>query len=479
MARQTRERVPKQARELLRRLPRVDEVTAHACLQGARRRLGVAALTAQARAVLHELREAARAGRAPPDLDAVAALVAQAAGRALGRQVGRVINATGVLLHTGLGRAPLGAGAVQALAESAGRYVSLELELDTGGRGPRAGFAELALSRLSHAEDALVVNNNAAAVLLALAVLAAGRGVLVSRGELVEIGGGFRVPEVLARSGARLIEVGTTNRTRIEDYAQALGERDGVAAILRVHQANFRQIGFVERPPLAELCRLARQRGVVLVKDLGGGALVDLGSCGLPGEPTVAGCVEAGCDLVCFSCDKVLGGPQGGAIVGRAELVQRARRDPLARALRIGRLPLVALEATLASYLEGREDEVPALAALRRDLAEVRERAERWCRMLGERGVNAEPVEVAGAVGGGALAETPLGSVAAAVAADDIEAVAARLRAGRPAVIARIRAQRLLLDARTVLYDEDDPLIDAVVAAVGAATAPSPRPPRE
>jgi L-seryl-tRNA(Ser) seleniumtransferase len=291
-----------------------------------------------------------------------------------------------------------------------------------------------------------------------------GRKVIVSRGELIEIGGGFRVPDVCARSGAVLREVGTTNKTRLSDYEEALAE-GGVAAILRVHQGNFRQVGFVERPPAAALADLAHARGVLLVEDLGGGALVDLTPHGLPGEPTVRASVASGADVVCFSTDKLLGGPQGGALVGRSEIVEKARRDPLARALRLGRLPLVALEATVALYLEGRLDEIPAVAALRRPVAEVRARAEGWRDALAARGVGAHVVDLEGAVGGGALAEAPV--VSAGIALDgDAEALAARLRGGDPPVAGRIHEGRLLLDARTVLPGEDEALLGAVVAAV-------------
>ena len=330
-------------RERLRHLPKVDKLAGHACLASVRAQVGDNVLSRLARGVVAELRSAALSGQAPPDLDAAAVLLHARAAALLRMRAQRVINATGVVLHTNLGRAPLSPAAVDALAANAAGYTTVELDLRSGKRGSRGAFAESALAQLCGAEAALVVNNNAAAVLLALTSLAQGRGVVVSRGEQVEIGGGFRVPEVLARSGATMIEVGTTNRTRISDYAEALDQFPDVAVILRVHQGNFRQSGFVARPALAELAQLARERDVLLVKDLGGGALVDLASlAGLRGEPVASDCVTAGAHLVCFSCDKVLGGPQGGVVVGEAELVDRLRRDPLARSLRLGRLPLVA-----------------------------------------------------------------------------------------------------------------------------------------
>jgi L-seryl-tRNA(Ser) seleniumtransferase len=448
----------------LAQLPRVDRVVAHAALDPLRRRLGAEAVTRLARRAVDEARQAVRGGAACPALDDVAARAAALAREALAARARPVINATGVVLHTNLGRAPLATAAVEALVASAGRYTSIEIDLGTGRRGARAAFAEGGLAQLAGAEAALVVNNNAAATLLALSALAMGRQVIVSRGELIEIGGGFRVPDVCARSGATLVEVGTTNRTRLSDYEPALAA-GGVAAVLRVHPGNFRQIGFVERVTGRALADLAHAHGALLIEDLGGGAMIDLAPHGLEGEPTVRQSVAAGADVVCFSTDKLLGGPQGGALVGRADAVEKARRDPLARALRLGRLPLVALEATVALYLEGRLDDVPALAALRRPLAEVRARASAWQEALAARGVEATVVELEGAVGGGALAEAPVPSAGVALAGDP-EALAARLRAGEPPVVGRIHEGRLLLDARTVLAGEDEALLGAVVAAV-------------
>jgi L-seryl-tRNA(Ser) seleniumtransferase len=447
-------------------LPRVDRVAAHPSLEGARRRLGAEALTQIARRSIDEARGAVRAGAVCPTLDEVATRVLAAATLALSTRARAVINASGVILHTNLGRAPLAPRAALALAASAGRYTSVEIDLSTGRRGARGAFAERSLAELSGAEAALVVNNNAAATLLALSALCMGKKVIVSRGELIEIGGGFRVPDVCARSGAELVEVGTTNRTRLADYEKVLAA-GGVAAVLRVHQGNFKQTGFVERPALAPLAELAHAHGALLIEDLGGGALVDLTPFGLAGEPTVRSSVSAGADVVCFSTDKVLGGPQGGVIVGRARCVEEARRDPLARAFRLGRLPLVALEATLACYLEGALDELPALAMLRTPVAAVRARAERWQRALAEAGVPAELVELEAAVGGGALAEAALPSAGLALSGIDVEQGARRLRTGEPPVLARIHEGRLLLDARTVLLDEDEALLGAVKRALG------------
>lgn len=456
---------------LLRQLPKVDAVAGDPALASAAKRLGSAGLVRLVREAVREARERALREGQSPDHEGVVRAVEARVAELLSQRARRVINATGVVLHTNLGRAPLSRAAVEAIRESAGGYTSIELDMASGRRGARGAFAERALAQLCEAEAALVVNNNAAAVLLVLTALAKARGVVVSRGEQVEIGGGFRVPEVLARSGARMIEVGTTNRTRLADYQRALDEHADVAVLLRVHQGNFRQTGFVERPELGELAKLARDRGVLLVKDLGGGALVDLSGFGLKGEPRASDCIAAGTHVVCFSCDKVLGGPQGGAIVGDAALVETIRRDPLARALRLGRLPLVALEATLASYLEGDLDAIPALAAMRRAPGEVKQRVEAWCRRLTEAGIDAAVVEAPAAVGGGALAEEPVASFALAIAVDDVDALADRLRAGAVPVMPRIHAGQVLFDGRSVMPSEDDELIAAVLAAV--ATVPA------
>lgn len=450
-----------------RALPRVDHVVGHPSLVDACKRLGQRFVTRLVRETIEALRQGLHDGvSSPPSVDDVASSVATHASRILRSRARRVINATGVVLHTNLGRAPLGAQAIEELARSAAGYTSIEIDLDTGKRGRRGAFAEDALCELTGAEATLVVNNNAAAVLLMLGTLAAGRSVIVSRGELVEIGGGFRVPDVMARSGARLVEVGTTNKTRIADYAQAIDSAPDTVAILRVHQGNFRQVGFVERPDHEELARLAHDKRILLLEDLGGGALIDLAPYGLSHEPTVKDSISKGSDIVCFSTDKVLGGPQGGAIVGKRELVQRCRRDPLARALRLGRLPLVALEATLACYLEGNLDGIPALAAVRAPTNVVRARAERLCGELERRDIAASVIELHAAVGGGACAEDPLASWGVALNAASPELVAKRLRTATPAVLARVQVGAVLFDMRTLLEGEDEPLVDAIERAM-------------
>jgi L-seryl-tRNA(Ser) seleniumtransferase len=395
-----------------------------------------------ARSVLDRAREEIRAGADPGDLDErlrdeLAALRAPS--------LRRVLNATGVVVHTNLGRAPLPEAALRHAAAIARGYSNLEFDLEAGVRGSRQDHAARILRRLTGAEAAIVVNNNAAAMLLALAALAEGRDVLVSRGELIEIGDGFRIPDVLTRSGARLVEVGTTNRTRATDY-----ERDGAGLILRVHQSNFRLVGFAERPTLKELAAVARRLDVPLVDDLGSGAFVDLGD-----EPTAAQSLAGGADLVCFSGDKLLGGPQAGIVVGRADLVERLRRHPLHRALRIDKLSLAALEATLLLYLEPERAlrEVPVLRMLREEPSAVRARAERLAAATG-----GTVEETVGRVGGGALPLAELPSFACAVE----EELAAPLR--DRGVVGVVRDGRLLLDCRTLTDAEADEVAAAVLA---------------
>jgi len=374
----------------------------------------------------------------------------------------RVINATGVVLHTNLGRAPLGPSVAAAVAELAQGYSSLELDLESGERGERLQGVREPLCRLTGAEAGLAVNNNAAATLLMLTALARGREVVVSRGELVEIGGAFRVPEVISAGGARLVEVGTTNRTRVADYAAAIGP--DTAAILRVHPSNFRVVGFTESAGRAELAQLARERGVLLLEDLGSGALLP----GL-GEPTVAEVVASGTDLVSFSGDKLLGGPQAGLVVGRAELVARLRRHPLYRALRLDRLVLAALELTLRGTLAG---ELPlAVQLLQIDPDTLRARAERLAATLTERGVPVRVEADTGYAGGGSRPGEEL--PAWVVRVDGIEpgGLAARLRAGDPPVVARVADGVLRLDCRTVLPSEEAALCDAVQRACRSGPA--------
>lgn len=376
----------------------------------------------------------------------------------------RVINATGVVLHTNLGRAPLSQGAVDALRVAAG-YSNLELDLETGKRGERAALVAGPLTTLFECDAALAVNNNAGAVLLALAALAKGKEVIVSRGQLVEIGGSFRMPDVMRLSGARMVEVGTTNRTRAADYEQAITPR--TAALLRVHTSNFRVTGFTESAPLSELAKIARARRVLLIDDLGSGAAEPLGD-----EPTVAESIEHS-DVVTFSGDKLLGGPQAGIALGRgergADAIKRMARHPLARALRIDKLTLAALEATLRERLTGHVDEIPVERMLHASAAELRRRAGFWSVKLADRGVETELVEASSAVGGGSLPEHEVPTVLLAVKGP-ASRLLKTLRLGEPPVIARIEKDMCCLDPRTVLKGEDETLVDAIEAAAKTIT---------
>ena len=430
----------------LSELPSVDELLRDPRLGAAPHGLAVEA----ARTVLDRAREDIRAGRDPGEL---AELVAREIATAHAFRLRRAINATGVIAHTNLGRAPLAETALERVAEVGGGYSNLEYDLARGARGSRQDHVAGILSRLTGADAALVVNNNAAAVLLALAALAEGREVLVSRGELIEIGDGFRIPDVLARSGARLVEVGTTNRTRAADYERAAGPE--TALLLRVHQSNFRVVGFTAHPTLAELADVASALGLLLVDDLGSGALMPLGD-----EPQARESLAAGAGIVCFSGDKLLGGPQAGIVVGRADLVERLRRHPFQRAVRADKLTLAALEGTLTLYLdpERARREIPVLRMLDESAETVRSRAERLAAAVG-----GEVEETVARMGGGALPLAELPSHACAVE----EELAGPLRLGELPVIGVVRDGRLLLDARTISDDELDAVAAAVLAARG------------
>jgi L-seryl-tRNA(Ser) seleniumtransferase len=400
-----------------------------------------------AREVLAQARHEIRAGGEPNDL--TERLHEQL--RSVRAPVLRgVLNATGIIVHTNLGRAPLAEAATERVAAIGRGYSNLELDLDSGTRGSRQDHVAGILRRLTGAEAAIVVNNNAAAMLLALAALAEGREVLVSRGELIEIGDGFRIPDVLARSGASLVEVGTTNRTSAADYERAATAE--TALLLRVHQSNFRVVGFAEQPSLGDLAAVARRLSVPLLDDLGSGALVDI-----PDEPTAQEALAGGADLVCFSGDKLLGGPQSGVVAGRGDLVERLRRHPLHRALRIDKLGLAALEGTLLLYLEPERAlrEVPVLRMLHEEPSAVRARAERLAAAVG-----GEVEETVARVGGGALPLAELPSFACAVE----ESLARPLRVGVPPVVGIVRDGRLLLDCRTLTEGEVDLAADAVRA---------------
>jgi L-seryl-tRNA(Ser) seleniumtransferase len=377
-----------------------------------------------------------------------------------------IFNATGVILHTNLGRAPLPEAAVRAIQETAAGYSNLEYDIDRGERGSRYVHSVALLREMTGAADAIVVNNCAAGLVLALNTLARGREVLVSRGELIEIGGSFRVPEIMAKSGARLVEVGSTNRTHASDYAAAMNDR--VAAIVKVHRSNFAVAGFVAEATVGELAPLARDRQVPVLHDLGSGLLISLERYGLAGEPTARDAIAAGASLVFMSGDKLLGGPQAGIVAGDAALIARLRGNPLARALRVDKLTLAALEATLALYRDPETvvRSVPVLAMLTAPVEAIRARAEAVAARIRAHGIEATVTDSVASVGGGAFPASHIASAALALAGDAV-GVEARLRMGQPPIVGRIAGGAVLLDLRTVPAAQDPAFGDALVRALG------------
>jgi len=448
--------VPNDAQELYRRLPSVDE--ALRALE-TETDLSRPLLAAEIRRALDDARRAIGEGAEPKDV--VSAVRAKL--RELDRPSLRpVINAAGVILHTNLGRAPLSQAAVQAVARTAAGYANLEFDLAAGKRGRRDTHAQRWLERLLGAR-ALVVNNCAAAIFLALKELGEGGEAIVSRGELVEIGDGFRIPEIMEASGCRLREVGATNRTSIADYERAF-EPGKTRLILRVHPSNFRITGFTAQPSLDELVALGRRLGVPVVEDLGSGCLYDLARHGLEEEPLATAGLRAGVDLVCFSGDKLLGGPQAGILAGTAQMTERIRGNPLFRALRADKMIYAALEATLESFARERFDEIPTLRLLRTPLAEIRGRAENLARQLGDR---AEVVEGESLLGGGSTPEQTLPTWLVRVSPPEGSTAARlerRLRSADPPVLVRIEDERLTIDLRTV-FPEDDARVATTLAS--------------
>jgi L-seryl-tRNA(Ser) seleniumtransferase len=455
---------PAPAQDPRRGLPSVERLLASPRLQEAVADHGRALATEVAREVLADARAGIVAGGHLPEAGELACEAARRLA-ALGRgTLYPVINATGVIIHTNLGRAPLSAAARRASESVTAGYSNLEYDLAAGERGSRYIHAERLLCRLTGSEGALVVNNNAGALFLALSALAQGREVVISRGQLVEIGGGFRIPDVLRQSGARLVEVGTTNRTHIADYRAAANSQ--TALLLRVHYSNFRQLGFTADVPLAEMVALGHSLGVPVLDDLGSGSLLDTTLYGLAPEPMVQQSVAAGADLVTFSGDKLLGGPQAGLIVGREELVAQLRHHPLARALRVGKDTLAALQATLLHYLRGEaEQEVPVWRMISLPLESLSARATAWANALRDRDIPASVVQAHSTIGGGSLPGEVLPTCALALAHPSPDALTAALRTGLPPVVARILADQVILDPRTVLPEADATLIDAVTAA--------------
>ncbi len=458
---------------LLRQLPAVHEVLQSEAVQPLLQQVPRSLVTEAVRRTLDKIRQEILRG----DSAAVPSVteIAQQAQATLWREVmplmPRVINATGIIVHTGLGRSLLSQAAVQRLVEVATHPCALEVDEVTGERSFRDLRVEKLLCLLTGAEAATVVNNNAAAVLLILNTLAEGREVIVSRGELVEIGGSFRIPEILRKSGAVLVEVGTTNKTRLSDYEKAINER--TALLLKVHQSNFRIIGFTEQVPLADLVALGRKHNLPVVEDLGSGALVDVSKAGIEKEPLVQESVAAGADLVSFSGDKLLGGPQAGIVVGRKDLIAQLRRNPLYRAFRCDKLTFAALEATLLSYFDEERAwrEIPTLWQIQRSADEIKRQAQKVARQLRQLGLPSNAVSVQSStsqVGGGALPDQFLPTWCVVVKpreGDNADAFAQRLRLRNPAVFCRIQKDALWFDLRTVLPEEQRELAEGIANA--------------
>ena len=465
--------------DLFRRLPAVDELLRSPDLAPLIASEGRTVVTESARAVVERLRAEIASGSLDSHkldiaLTGVADAVERELRRALTYSLRSVINATGVILHTNLGRAPLAPAALDHAREVALSYSNLEFDIAAGERGKRDIHVNRLFNQLLNVSDAeevstAVVNNNAAAVMLALNSLAEGGEVIVSRGELVEIGGSFRIPDVMSKSNALLCEVGTTNRTRIADYEQAITEKTKL--LLRVHRSNFEIVGFTEQPSLEELVALGRRRNIPVLEDLGSGALIDLASFGLPSEPTVSDSLRAGVDVVTYSGDKLLGGPQAGMLSGKREHIARIRSNPMFRALRVDKLIYAALEATLLAYVKRDHDAIPALRMMRLNAADIAIRAEKFVASIGQHAsaIHAELVPGESVIGGGAAPGSNLPTHLVALTSESLNAdqFAARLRQYDPPIITRVEEGRVLIDLRTV-FPEQESLILAALISIGA-----------
>ncbi len=453
------------ANKTLRKLPSVDRVLLQPDVEALLSRFPRDVVVEGIRLVLEVKRKALRSGKRAAG-KVTAADVAAALGAWMRPSLRKVINATGVVVHTNLGRAPLAPEAAAAVADAGAAYTNLEMDLKTGVRGSRMDIIREILCERTGAEDALVVNNNAAAVYLALRTLASRREVVVSRGELVEIGGSFRIPDVMAASGARLVEVGTTNKTRIGDYQKAIGP--DTALLLKVHRSNFEMVGFTQETSVGQLSEIAREHRIPLMMDMGCGTLLDRLPAGMGFGPTVKGILSEGADLVCFSGDKLLGGPQSGIILGKTGLVQGLAKDPMARALRVGKLTLSGLWATLSLYRGGDHGAraVPVVGMLLADPDELKRRAERLRERIGK--AAARVVPTVGQVGGGAMPLVELEGFGVALQVKNQKArdLVERLRAQDPPVLARLHQDRVILDVRTVLGEEQLYLLAAAVRKV-------------
>jgi L-seryl-tRNA(Ser) seleniumtransferase len=439
-----------------RSLPSVDKILSDARVVCCEKAYSRPTVLQVARECLNETRVRLKDGVPAPSFDDIVDLICSRVSSLASISLRPVINATGVILHTNLGRAPLSQETIAAMEECSRSYVNLEIDLDDGKRGSRQVHVESLLRRLTGAESALVVNNNAAAVLLALSALAKRKEVIVSRGQAVEIGGGFRIPDVMRQSGAKLIEVGTTNRTYTSDYEDAI--TPSTAALLRVHSSNFKVVGFAESVGIGELVALGKRHGIPVLDDIGSGCLIDTTRFGLEYEPLVQDSVKAGVDLIMFSGDKLLGGPQAGIIVGREELVVKLRKHPLARAVRIDKVRLAGLSATLLHYIKGEaEDKIPVWRMISMPVGDIDKRARKWCKAVG---TAASVIDGQSMIGGGSI---PGGTLPTRLVRIDCrgkaQKLADELRKGRPAIIGRIEEYNLLLDPRTVLAEEDEQLL--------------------
>ena len=449
---------------ILRRIPKVDELL---------NRLGETAgpqavATGAVREVLDELRESILDGRRNevPSTESILKMVKSQIRKDSKMSLGPVINATGIILHTNLGRAKMSERVANAILDASMNYSTLEYDVENGSRGSRHAHVEKLLTRLTGAEDALVVNNNAAALMLILSTLTNQKEVVISRGELIEIGGSFRIPEIMKLSGSILVEVGTTNKTHLSDFETAIHE--GTAALLAVHTSNFKIMGFTETPSLKELAALGRKYGIPVINDVGSGTLINLEKYGITGEPTVPQSIADGADIVCFSGDKLLGGPQAGIIAGRKDFIQAMKKNQLARALRIDKLTLAALEATLRIYLDGTaRQEIPTLRMIAADLNTLREKALALCGSIRKSAQNccAEVVEELSQIGGGSVPNQMLPTAAVSICPHDIPVMELerRIRQSDRPIIARISRDRLLMDVRT-LEESDFPTIAACIA---------------
>ena len=452
-------------KELLKKIPKVDDLLRSPALSDALAQYGDRAVTEAVRAELDVLRQGILKGQVQvlPEHPDLCRQIVTSVQRAALPSFRTVINGTGIILHTNLGRACLSEKAAQAASDAARRYSNLEYNLQTGSRGSRYSHVEDILCRLTGAESALVVNNNAAAVLLILSALTQGGQVIVSRGELVEIGGSFRVPEIMEACGAQLKEVGATNKTHLRDYERAINEQ--TKALMKVHTSNYRIIGFSQTPSLSDLTELGHRYNLPVIEDLGSGCLLDLNRFGIHDEPSVQDSLKAGVDVVSFSGDKLLGGPQAGIILGKKQYVDILKKHPLNRAMRVDKMTLAALEATLHSYEQGTEDEIPVIGMLAAQPEALRQKAQQLHSLLEEAGIPSQVVPVEGRVGGGSVPNHSLPSYAVALegAVNDLEQ---KLRLGLRPIIGRIHNDRYLLDVRT-LWAEDFPVIVAAIREAG------------